>query len=88
MSEEVTVTVRMSTESRDNMKSVAGLIGVTQFELADVVFGLLTPDMPGLLDKIRELRVKNAEISKQRRAAVRKFSDLTPAQLAKLMAIL
>jgi hypothetical protein len=85
MSKDVAITVRVSEESRDNIRSISRLMGVTQCELADTLFELASIDTPNLLEKLKDLAVKNAELSKKRRDAVVKLSNLTPEQISKLL---
>lgn len=85
MSKDVAITIRVSEESRNNIRSISRLMGVTQCELANTLFELASIDTPNLLEKLKDLKVKNAELSKKRRDAVVKFSSLTAEQISKLL---
>ncbi len=56
----------MSEELQDNLKRVSDMFWVTQTELTNTMFQLLTPEMVGLLEKVKELSVVNATIAKNK----------------------
>ncbi len=58
---------------------------VTQTELTNTMFQLLTPEMVGLLEKVKELSVVNATIAKKQRATLRKLFNLTLDQVERLL---
>lgn len=85
MSKKVTVTVFIAKDAKQNIVDIATQLGVGQFELVEALFEMASANDPRLIEKVKSIKIKNAEAKYKRRKLVAKLEKLSDSELERLV---